>query len=174
VNLHSAFTLFGRKNSTLDDQITTYLTRNFNSIKNLNDFGIINDQTTWGINAKVLHHAMDSVKLYEITMNRTYLDRAIHHMYWVLGNNPFEKCFIVGIGQDSYAIEKMYGLQERNINGGVVPGPIVNEDGDLVYHDCNSKKKSCWVYDEATIDATAIGMWMFTEMMNATRYNSLL
>ena len=174
--LHSAKLLslysFYRLNNTLDEQIREYLIKNFEKNNDLTAFSTVKRNQSYGFNFILLNHALDCVKLFEMTQNNTFLRRALDQFYFIVGNNPFRKSFIIGLGNNSdYQIKNPFTINSNESSGGMVHGPFINTNGDYEFYDLGIDSPIGQKYNEPTIENTAMALWMFTELMNSSRYN---
>ena len=173
-NLLGLYALMSKVDGSFQDNIIDFLNNTHNNIIHgiANNVFMVphNQQEGWGINTDILNYFRDSYYLYNYTGQKTLLHDCIRSFNWIVGDNPWSKSFITGLGYDY--IENPYTRLEIEIPGGVVPGPVCYAANHTYYEDTNDNRDEGWKYNEYTINANSEAILCYTLLMNITDFQT--
>jgi endoglucanase len=169
-NLLGLYSLMNNVDEITNTSILNFLIRNYDKIRTgcaINAFGIPNPaQTSWGINSKIMNHFRDAFYLYLFTKNITYAQSCLQDFNWIVGDNPWNVCFISGLGIKNVVYP--HTRIGRTINGGVVPGPIAYSRNSTYYID--TYEGESWKFNEYTIDSNSEALLCYTLLANTSYF----
>ncbi len=131
----------------------------------LDPFGVSSELTgcNFGVNEPNMSKAADAYRLYELTGDLSLKTAAERAMEWTFGVNPFNCCFVAGVGY-SYPVRIHSRLDEDAetnpesriyLPGFMVCGPIA--------HDTQNEKSECPWYEDRPLTQDPLQQWRYNE-----------
>ncbi|MDB6095198.1 MAG: hypothetical protein JWM32_2760 [Verrucomicrobia bacterium] len=135
----------------------------FMSLADDTAYGVLNQLGTFGVNEPHLSYVGDAIRYYELFADPAVLRAALKGIYWVCGDNPWNKSWVSGLGTDYTAFihTRLNASAYTHTDTGIVlPGAMVG--GPNVVDPTDKNSASPW-YVDRPIWQDDINQWRYQE-----------
>ncbi len=152
--------------STVQTQIQGLLKKQMDYFLSLADdtpYGVLDQFGTFGVNEPHLSYVGDAIRYYELFQDPAVLRAALKGLYWVCGDNPWNKSWVSGLGTD-YTVfihTRLDASAYNHANTGIVlPGAMVS--GPNVVDPTDKNSASPW-YVDRPLWQDDVNQWRYQE-----------
>ncbi len=144
--------------SVLDKQMEYFLTSQDDT-----PYGVLNEFGNFGVNEPLGSYIGDALRYNELFPDPAVKQAAMKGLYWIFGNNPWNKSWVSGVGTDyvRYVHTRLDEEARSSTNRGVVvPGAMVA--GPNMKDTKNKASVSPW-YEDRPFPEDDLNQWRYNE-----------
>ncbi|WP_138756441.1 glycoside hydrolase family 9 protein [Paenibacillus sinopodophylli] len=126
-------------------------------------YGVLNEFSDFGVNEPLASYIGDAIRYYELFNDPAVLRASKKALYWIMGNNPYNKSWVSGIGTDfvKFAHTRLDEEAYLSTNTGIVfPGAMVS--GPNITEPGIHTGTSPWYVDRG-VAADGASQWRYNE-----------
>ncbi|MDF2937988.1 MAG: hypothetical protein K0Q90_3361 [Paenibacillaceae bacterium] len=144
--------------SILDKQMEYFITSQDDT-----PYGVLNEFGNFGVNEPLGSYIGDALRYNELFPDPTVMQAAVKGLYWIFGNNPWNKSWVSGVGTDHvrYVHTRLDDEARSSTNRGVViPGAMLA--GPNMKDTKNKASVSPW-YEDRPFPEDDLNQWRYNE-----------